>query len=65
VITTALAVRWATLPSGASPGWLGQRLSAVRGFAAFAASLEEATQIPRSPEPLVSPESRQPLRPMA
>ncbi|HYB70613.1 MAG TPA: tyrosine-type recombinase/integrase [Candidatus Bathyarchaeia archaeon] len=46
VITTALAVRWATLPSGASPGWLGQRLSAVRGFAAFAASVEEATQIP-------------------
>ena len=44
VITTALAVRWATLPSGATPGWLGQRLSAVRGFAAFAASLEEATR---------------------
>jgi len=39
VITTALAVRWATLPSGASPGWFGQRLSTVRGFAAFAASL--------------------------
>jgi integrase len=46
VITTALALRWATLPSGASPGWLSQRLSAVRGFAAFVASLDEATQIP-------------------
>jgi integrase len=46
VITTALALKWATLPSGASPGWLSQRLSAVRLFAAFAASLDEATQIP-------------------
>jgi len=46
VITTALALQWATLPSGASPGWLAQRLSAVRLFAAFVASLDEATQIP-------------------
>jgi integrase len=46
VITTELAVRWATLPAGASPGWLRQRLSAVRLFAAFVASLDEATQIP-------------------
>ena len=43
---TALALSRATLPSGASPGWLAQRLPAVRGFAAFAASLEEATEIP-------------------
>ena len=46
VITTALALRWATLPTGATPGWLGQRLSAVRLFAVFVASQEEATQIP-------------------
>ena len=46
VITTALALQWAALPSGASPGWLSQRLSAVPGFAAFVASLDEATQIP-------------------
>jgi integrase/recombinase XerD len=46
VITTALAVRWATLPAGASPVWLAQRLSAVRGFATFAASLDEATEVP-------------------
>ena len=46
VITTALALRWATLPAGASPVWLAQRLSAVRGFATFAASLDEATEIP-------------------
>lgn len=46
VITTGLALKWATIPSGASPGWLAQRLSAVRLFAAFAASLDETTQIP-------------------
>lgn len=45
-ITTALALRWAALPAGASPAWLAQRLSAVRGFAVFAASLDEATEIP-------------------
>jgi hypothetical protein len=42
MITTALALRWATLPSGASPGWLSQRLSAVRGFAVFVAIRDEA-----------------------
>ena len=46
VITTALALKWATLPPGASPGWHSQRLSAVRLFAVFVASLDEATQVP-------------------
>jgi integrase/recombinase XerD len=46
VITTALALRWATLPAGASPVWLAQRLTAVRLFAAFAASIDEATEVP-------------------
>jgi integrase/recombinase XerD len=46
VITTELAVRWATLPSGASPGWLGQRLSVVRCFAIFAQTIEKETQVP-------------------
>ena len=63
VITAALALKWATLPSGARPGWLAQRLSAVRLFAVFAASLDEATQvppagcppIPSSPDPAASP----------
>ena len=41
-----LALRWATLPSGASPACSTSAWSAVRGFAAFAASLDEATQIP-------------------
>jgi integrase/recombinase XerD len=46
VITTELAVRWATLPSAASPGWLGQRLSVVRCFAIFAQTIETETQVP-------------------
>jgi len=46
VITTELALRWATLPAGAGPAWLAQRLTAVRLFAAFAASIDEATEIP-------------------
>jgi integrase/recombinase XerD len=45
-ITVDLAVRWAALPSGTGPAWLAQRLTTVRQFAVFAASLDEATQIP-------------------
>jgi integrase len=46
VVTTALALSWASLPSGASPGWLAQRLSVVRLFASYVASLDEETEIP-------------------
>lgn len=45
-ITTSLALGWATLPAGASSGWLAQRLSVVRCFAIFVASIDEATEIP-------------------
>jgi integrase/recombinase XerD len=45
-ITTALAIRWASLPSGASPGWLAQRLSTARLFASFVAGLDGQTEIP-------------------
>jgi integrase/recombinase XerD len=45
-ITVDLAVRWAALPSGTGPAWLAQRLTTVRQFAVFAASLDEATQVP-------------------
>lgn len=45
-ITTALALSWATLPVGASPGWLAQRLSVVRGFASFVASADPETEVP-------------------
>ncbi len=45
-ITVDLAVRWAALPCGTGPAWLAQRLTTVRQFAVFAASLDEATQVP-------------------
>ena len=46
VITTELALCWACSPTGASPGWLGQRLSVVRGFATFVKSIDTATEVP-------------------
>lgn len=45
-VTTDLAVVWATLPTGASPGWRAQRLSAVRGFAAWLQTRDARTQVP-------------------
>lgn len=45
-ITTELAIAWASWPSGASPGWIAQRLSTVRAFATFVAGIAERTQVP-------------------
>jgi integrase/recombinase XerD len=45
-VTTELAVRWATLPAGASPAWHAQRLAAVRGFARWLAAIDPAAQVP-------------------
>jgi integrase/recombinase XerD len=39
-------VAWASLPAPASPGWLGMRLSVVRGFAAYLHTLDPATEVP-------------------
>jgi integrase len=45
-VTTAAAVAWASLPAPASPGWLGMRLSVVRGFAAYLHTLDPAVEVP-------------------
>ena len=45
-VTTADAVAWVTLPERASPGWLQYRMQAVRGFAAYLATLDPATEVP-------------------
>jgi integrase/recombinase XerD len=45
-ITVELALGWATQPAGASLGWQGQRLSVVRGFAAWLQTIDPATEIP-------------------
>jgi hypothetical protein len=45
-VTVADALAWATLPAGASPGWLRMRITVVRGFAAYLATLDHAAEVP-------------------
>ena len=45
-ITAENAVAWARLPVGANPRWHGARLSAVRGFAAWAHAFDPDIQVP-------------------
>ena len=44
-ITTDLAVAWATLPAG-DANWHAQRLSVVRGFAAWLHTIDPAAEVP-------------------
>ena len=46
-VTVADALAWATLPAGASPGWLRMRITVVRGFAAYLATLDPPPRCPR------------------
>jgi integrase len=45
-VTTQLALRWATLPAGATPGWWNSRLCIARGFARHMSAIDPATEIP-------------------
>lgn len=45
-VTVTDALAWATLPPGASPGWLRFRMQAVRGFAVYLRTLDPATEVP-------------------
>jgi integrase len=59
-ITSELAVMWARLPTGAHPHRWGQRLSMVRCFARYVATLNPASEIPstellRARRPRVAP----------
>lgn len=45
-ITAENALAWAKLPTGVSPRWHGVRLSAVRGFAAWARAFDPDIQVP-------------------
>jgi integrase len=45
-VTTDLALAWATRPRQATPAWWAARLSMVRQFAAYLATLDPATQVP-------------------
>lgn len=46
VVTIELALSWATLPEGVSPGWHARRLSVVRGFARHLALFDDRTEVP-------------------
>lgn len=45
-ITAENAFAWAKLPTGVNPRWHGARLSAVRGFAAWAQAFDPDIQVP-------------------
>ena len=45
-VTVADVLAWATLPAGGSPGWLRTRITVVRGFATYLATLDPATEVP-------------------
>jgi integrase/recombinase XerD len=45
-VTTADALAWVTLPERANPGWLQYRMQAVRGFAAYLATLDPSAEVP-------------------
>jgi hypothetical protein len=45
VVTADLALRWATLPEGASPSWVSHRLYVVRGFSRHLALVDERTEV--------------------
>lgn len=45
-LTTELALRWACLPTEASPLYRARRLEVVRGFSRFRAIFDEGTEIP-------------------
>ena len=45
-VTVADALAWATQPAGGSPGWLRMRMTVVRGFAAYLATLDPSAEVP-------------------
>jgi integrase len=45
-LTTALALRWARLPQGTNPAWWTDRLSMLRGFAAYWKTLDPRIEVP-------------------
>jgi len=45
-VTVTDALAWATLPANASPGWLRMRMTVVRDFAAYLATLDPSAEVP-------------------
>jgi integrase/recombinase XerD len=47
-LTVRLALAWAMAPQGSDPDWWRARLAVVRGFAAYLATIDPATEVPSS-----------------
>jgi integrase/recombinase XerD len=45
-VTSELALAWVTSPPGASPSWLGMRLSVVRGFTRWLQASDPSAEVP-------------------
>ncbi len=45
-VTSELALAWVSAPAKASAGWLGMRLTVVRGFASWLQASDPATEVP-------------------
>lgn len=45
-VTTQMALAWATEPGQADPSWWAKRLTVVRGFARYLATIDQDTQVP-------------------
>jgi len=45
-VSTEAALAWATLPAGAHRSWWANRLSIVRGFAAYLRTIDPSTEVP-------------------
>lgn len=45
IVTSDLALQWATLPEGASRSWVSNRLCVVRGFSRYLALHDERTEV--------------------
>ena len=45
-VTSELALAWVSAPAKASAGWLGMRLTVVRGFASWLQAGDPATEVP-------------------
>jgi integrase/recombinase XerD len=45
-VTVTDALAWATQPAGGSPGWLRMRMTVVRSFAAYLATIDPSAEVP-------------------
>ena len=57
-LTTEIALQWARKPKGTDPAWATDRLSMIRGFAAYWKAIDPRTEVP--PQRLLLPYYKRP-----